>query len=411
MGIEMTGIDHSMAGIDDRMIFSFTKKSTRELLEYMKAVPGVTGCIMISTCNRMELWISTEPDWKGDLYEIICRVRQVPPEIYRRYFVFRRERKAVEHLFRLAAGLESRILGEDQILTQVGEALAFSRENYAADHVLETLFRQAVTAAKKVKTEVALPATDQSVVHTAIRQLKEEGFSFGEKTCLVIGNGVMGKLAATLLREQGADVTVTVRQYRSGVVEIPRGCRRIDYGRRMEVLPECDYVVSATVSPNYTLTRELVQDVLKKQVLLLDLAVPRDIDPCIGELPGVRLYDIDSFREEARSGEQMQAIHRAEELIAGQMKDFFAWYECVDVMPVIGKIKEKIAEDLQRRLVKKLRELPVDEECRKKLQADIGAAAVRTMNKMLFGLRDGLEQRTFRECLDSMNEIYRGGEG
>lgn len=410
MGIEMTGIDHSMAGIDDRMIFSFTKKSMRELLEYMKTVPGVAGCVMISTCNRMELWVSTEPDWEGNLYDILCKVRQVPPEIYRKYFVFRQEREAVEHLFRLAAGLESRILGEDQILTQVGEALAFSRENYAADHVLETLFRQAVTAGKKVKTEVALPAADQSVVHTAIRQLKMKGFVFEGKNCLVIGNGVMGKLAATLLRAQGADVTVTVRQYRSGVVEIPGGCRRIDYGRRMEVLPECDCVVSATVSPNYTLTRELVRDVLKKPALLLDLAVPRDIDPGIGELPGVHLYDIDSFREEARSGEQMQAIRGAEKLIAEQMEDFSAWYECLDVMPVIGRIKEEIAEDLLRRLVKRLRELPVNEECRKKLEADIGAAAVRTVNKMLFGLRDRLEQRTFRECLDSMNGIYRGGE-
>ncbi len=410
MGIEMTGIDHSMAGIDDRMIFSFTKKSMRELLEYMKTVPGVAGCVMISTCNRMELWVSTEPDWEGNLYDILCEVRQVPPEIYRKYFVFRQEREAVEHLFRLAAGLESRILGEDQILTQVREALAFSRENYAADHVLETLFRQAVTAGKKVKTEVALPAADQSVVHTAIRQLKMKGFVFEGKNCLVIGNGVMGKLAATLLRAQGADVTVTVRQYRSGVVEIPGGCRRIDYGRRMEVLPECDCVVSATVSPNYTLTRELVRDVLKKPALLLDLAVPRDIDPGIGELPGVHLYDIDSFREEARSGEQMQAIRGAEKLIAEQMEDFSAWYECLDVMPVIGRIKEEIAEDLLRRLVKRLRELPVNEECRKKLEADIGAAAVRTVNKMLFGLRDRLEQRTFRECLDSMNGIYRGGE-
>ena len=407
MGIEMVGIDHSVAEIDIRMIFSFTKKSTRELLEYMKTVPGVAGCVLLSTCNRMELWISTEGDWDGDLYEILCRIRQVPPEIYREYFIPRREKDAVEHLFRLAAGLESRILGEDQILTQVGEALAFSRENYAADHVLETLFRQAVTAAKKVKTEVELPATDQSVVHTAVRQLKEEGFSFAGKTCMVIGNGVMGKLTATLLKEEGADVTVTVRQYRSGVVEIPRNCSRIDYGRRMELLPSCDCVVSATVSPNYTLTCDLVRECLRKPTVFIDLAVPRDIDPNIKHLPGVRLYDIDCFREEARSQEQRQAIRRAEELMEEQMEDFFAWYNCVDVVPLIGRLKSEIAEDLQKRLAKKLRELPVEEECREQLRGDIEAAAIKTMNKMLFGLRDGLEQNVFRECLDSMSEIYQ----
>ena len=407
MGIEMVGIDHSVAEIDIRMIFSFTKKSTRELLEYMKTVPGVAGCVLLSTCNRMELWISTEGDWEGDLYEILCSIRQVPPEIYRSYFVFRREKEAAEHLFRLAAGLESRILGEDQILTQVGEALAFSRENYAADHVLETLFRQAVTAAKKIKTEVELPATDQSVVHTAVRQLKEVGFSFAGKTCMVIGNGVMGKLTATLLKEEGAHVTVTVRQYGSGVVEIPRDCSRIDYGRRIGLLPSCDCVVSATVSPNYTLTEELVRECLRKPAVFIDLAVPRDIDPNIKNLPGVRLYDIDCFREEAHSEEQKMAIRRAEALMEEQMEEFFSWYNCVDVMPLIGKLKAEIAEDLQKRLIKKLRELPVDEKCREQLREDIGTAAVKTMNKMLFGLRDGLEQNVFRQCLDSMDDIYQ----
>ena len=407
MGIEMVGIDHSVAEIDIRMIFSFTKKSTRELFEEIKNVPGIAGCVLLSTCNRMELWISTEPDWDGDLYGLLCRIRQVPPEIYRSYFTFRRERDAAAHLFRLAAGLESRILGEDQILTQVGEALAFSRENYAADHVLETLFRQAVTAAKKVKTEVELPASDPSAAHTAVRQLQEQGLSFAGKKCLVIGNGVMGKLAATLLKEQGADVTVTVRQYRSGVVEIPRGCSRIDYGKRLELLPDCDFAVSATVSPNYTLPADLVKECIRRPIVLIDLAVPRDIDPAVRELPDVQLYDIDCFREEATSEEQRRAIRQAEALIEKQMKDFFAWYDCVDVMPLIGRIKREIAADLEPRLSKKLRDLPLEEERRRQLRADIEAATIKTMNKMLFGLRDGLEQRAFRDCLDCMDAIYR----
>lgn len=200
---------------------------------------------------------------------------------------------------------------------------------------------------------------------------------------------------------------MTVRQYRSGVVEIPRDCSRIDYGRRMELLPSCDCVVSATVSPNYTLTEELVRECLRKPAVFIDLAVPRDIDPNIKNLPGVRLYDIDCFREEAHSEEQKMAIRRAEALMEEQMEEFFSWYNCVDVMPLIGKLKAEIAEDLQKRLIKKLRELPVDEKCREQLREDIGTAAVKTMNKMLFGLRDGLEQNVFRQCLDSMDDIYQ----
>lgn len=406
MGIQMTGIDHSMAGIDIRTIFSFTKKNMAEAFERLKEISGIEGCVILSTCNRMELWLSTDDTFEGSIYEILCGLKGVAPDAYREYFTYREEWEAVHHLFRLAGGLESRILGEDQILTQVGDALSFAREHYAADHVLETLFRQAVTAAKKVKTGVVLSSSDQSVVHTAIETLKREGMEFAGKKCMVIGNGVMGKLAATQLRSQGADVTVTVRQYRSGVVEIPEHCQRIDYGKRMELFGSCDYVVSATVSPNYTLTREQVEQCISGPVTLIDLAVPRDIDTEVRNIPGVRLYDIDCFREEARSEEQKQAIRRAEECLQEQMEDFFSWYECVDVIPKIQKIKEKAATDLELRLTKKLRELPLQDTQREQLKKDIEAAAVRTVNKMLFGLRDGVSKNAFRECIEELERIY-----
>ena len=406
MGIQMIGIDHSVAEIDIRTIFSFTKKCTAEALEQLKQVKGVEGCVLLSTCNRMELWVSTNEDFSDDLYELLCRIREVDPGRYRQYFKRREERDAVHHLFRLAGGLESRILGEDQIVTQVKDALAFARENFATDHVLETLFRQAVTAAKKVKTGIALSPSDQSVVHIAIQTLKEQGYIFEGKTCMVIGNGVMGKLAANQIRRQGADVTVTVRQYRSGIVEIPEKCHRIDYGRRMELFGACDYVVSATVSPNYTLTRDLVEEHLQKPVVLIDLAVPRDIDPQVRELEQVTLFDIDCFRDDARSEEQKEAIRQAEACFAEQMDEFYTWYECVDVIPKIQDIKEKVAMDLELRLQKKLRELPVEEEVRAQLREDIESAAVRTMNKLLFGLRDGVERKTFRESLGCLEKIY-----
>lgn len=406
MGIQMAGIDHSVAKIDIRMIFSFTKKNMAEALAKLKEVKGIEGCVILSTCNRMELWVSTNEEFEGSVYELLCDIRQVCPDTYRPYFKFREEKEAVRHLFRLAGGLESRILGEDQIVTQVNDALVFAREHYAADHVLETLFRQAVTAAKKVKTGIVLSPSDQSVVHTAIETLKQEGMDFRGKTCMVIGNGVMGKLAATQLRMQGANVTVTVRQYRSGVVEIPRDCERIDYGKRMELFGACDYVVSATVSPNYTLTRELVEQYRQKPVVLVDLAVPRDIDPLVRELPDVQLFDIDCFRVEARSEAQKQAIQQAEECFREQMEEFFVWYECRDVIPRIQTIKQKAAVDLELRLTRKLRELSVEDREREQLKKDIEAAAVKTVNKMLFGLRDGVSRKAFRECLEGLEKIY-----
>lgn len=155
-----------------------------------------------------------------------------------------------------------------------------SRDEFTTDSVLEVLFRMAVTAGKKIKTEVPFSHGNPSVIHQAIRFLEEGGYHVRNKVCMVIGNGEMGKMAAQTLREAGADVTVTIRQYRSGVVSIPVGCSRINYGERMDYLPECDLVVSATASPNYTLTEELFEDVrVERPMILIDLAVPRDIDP------------------------------------------------------------------------------------------------------------------------------------
>lgn len=429
MGIEMIGIDHRMAEIDIRMIFSFTEKNTKALYTYMKNEAGIEGCVLLSTCCRMELWVSASGEWSGDLYELLCRIRGIDPEPWREYFVRRKDRTAVGHLFRLACGLESRILGEDQILTQVGDALAFSRKNYAADHVLETLFRQAVTAGKRVKTKVDLSRSDPSVVHVMLRRLKQEGFSFAGKTCLVIGNGAMGKLAAVLLREQGAEVWMTVRQYHSGLVDIPADCRRIDYGRRMDLIPRCDYVVSATASPNYTLTRSRMETALfdrgpagfalqsgdrkaplfSGQMVLVDLAVPRDIDPEIGSLPGVRMYDVDSFRKEAHGEAQKEAIREAEEILSEQMDQFFVWYGCVDMIPLIGDLKHAMAEDLTPRISGDLRRLPLEDEMRLVLREDVEAAAERAANKLLFGLRDTLDPQTFRECLRGMSRVYGNG--
>ena len=319
MGISMIGIDYNRASVDIRAGFSFTKKNAAAAMERLKREQGVLGCIILSTCNRMEIWASAQEEWQGSLYEFLCREKEKVPGEFREYFVQRTGKEAVEHLFYLASGLKSQILAEDQILTQVKDALALAREAYCTDNVLEVLFRMAVTAAKRVKTEVSFSRGNISVIHQALDCLENQGFSLRGKTCMVIGNGEMGKLAALALKEAGADVTVTVRQYRSGIVSIPKGCDRINYGDRMEFLPKCDLAVSATASPNYTLTRQLLEEEdIPGHMVLIDLAVPRDIEPSAGTLPNVTLYDIDSFKINTLSPKMQASMDKAGVILAEQ---------------------------------------------------------------------------------------------
>lgn len=409
MAIQMIGIDHTKASIDIRTIFSFTKKKSAETMPLIKEEKGIQGCVLISTCNRMELWVSTDESFSGDLYELLCRVKEIGNEGYREYFTERKGDEAVLHLFRLAAGLKSRILGEDQIITQVKDALSLARENYATDNVLEVLFRMAVTAAKRVKTGIVLSEASHSVIHQALITLRQEGFCVKGKKCMVIGNGAMGKLAATTLMQEGADVTVTVRQYRSGMVDIPPGCKRIDYGERMELFPRCDLVVSATASPNFTLREEQIRAAeLESDVILVDLAVPRDIEPSAAKLPHIRLYDIDDFHVDAKSEKVRENLKKAEAILAEQKAEFDIWYECRDVVPRIQRIKEEAAEDLKARVQKIIRGLPLSPDEQEALLKSVENAAVKSVNKMMFGLRDTVRPETFAECIEGLEKVYEG---
>lgn len=407
MSISMIGIDYSRAAVDIRAQFSFTKKNAVAAMEHLKEEPGIAGCIILSTCNRMEIWASTTEDWQGSLYEFLCREKGKEPAEYAQYFAERTEEEAVEHLFYLTSGLKSQILAEDQIITQVKDALSLSREAYCTDNVLEVLFRMAVTAAKKVKTKVIFSRGNSSVIHQAIHCLGEKGFSLFGKTCMVIGNGEMGKVAALALREAGAEVTVTVRQYRSGIVNIPKGCERINYGDRGEFLPQCDLVVSATASPNYTLTRELLETVPPvEHLVLIDLAVPRDIEPSAGELSGITLYDIDSFKIDAVSPKLQQSLEKAGEILQEQMEDFYNWYGGRDLIPRIQDIKAEAVQDLNLRILKILRKTPMEEKDRENLLQAIDTAAAKVVNKMMFGLKDSLEEKEFLNCVEGLEKLY-----
>ncbi len=409
MSVYMAGIDYNRAGVDIRSRFAFTKKEMDEAFGELAKLPVVSGSVLLSTCNRTELWISTgskteEPNVK----RILSQLKSLPYEENKEYLYMLSADEAVDHLFRLASGLESRILGEDQIITQVKDALGKSRENFAADHVLEVLFRQAVTAGKRVKSEVSLSTADRSVIHQAIEFLERNGNPVSGKKCLVIGNGMMGKLAATALCEAGADVTVTVRQYHSGTVEIPKGCERIDYEERFDLFDQCDMIVSATASPNLTIQKKHLQGLkIDHPVILIDLAVPRDIEISCNEVPGFTLYDIDSFEVDLTNAKLIENIKKAEIILNEEKEEFFDYEQGRDVLPLISEIKQEVSADINARLkptYKKLSAAAVDSA---EIEKEVGAAASRMMNKLLFKLKEELDADTYRECLSALGRVLQ----
>lgn len=407
MRISMIGIDHSLAPVDIRAVFSFTKKNAAEFMHRLKEENGVSGCVVLSTCNRTEVYLSRRDEGADSLYALLCREKKVAEEAFRGCFTGRDDREAVEHLFALASGLKSQIMAEDQILTQVKEALSLAREEYCTDPILEVLFRQAVTAAKLVKTEVTFSRGNPSVIDCAIQLLKDQGMTLAGKTCMVIGNGEMGRVAALAMKEQQADVTVTVRQYKSGMVKIPEGCRRIHYGERKELLGSCDLVVSATTSPNYTITKELVDETeFKGPVIMIDLAVPRDIEPAAGEAENITLYDMDTFQGAASTPQMEAELRQARAILEEQIDAFYCWLSGRDVVPQIRKLQECVVGDINLRIGKTYSRAPIGEEERRMLLTSVDTAAGKVVNKLLFGLRETLDQEVFLECLGALEKLY-----
>ena len=407
MSVWMVGIDHNQANLDIRSVFSFTKKRMEDAYDRFKELPGLSGSVILSTCNRTEWWISVTGGADFSPKRELCAYLGLDTDEYAGYLTQRRGTEAVNHLFRLAAGLESKIMGEDQILTQVGDALQTARLAYASDNTLEVLFRLAITAGKRVKTETVLTRADSSVIHTALRELEKTGFHVPGKRCMVIGNGMMGKLSAQALMDAGADVTVTVRQYTSGIVDIPRSCKRINYTQRYALLPSCDLVVSATSSPNYTLcTQEMMALETDHPICLIDLAVPRDMEREIGNLPQFTLYDIDSFHIDLQSESLRQNMQKAEAILAEEAVEFYHWYEARSVVPRICSLKEAAGRDVQARLSSAYRRAHLQPEQKDKLSQEVEGAVERMMNHLLFGLHARLPGNVFSDCMEAMEFVF-----
>lgn len=424
MDLQMIGIDHSTAGVEIRERFSFTPLQAERALQEVSRQPGIRGCVLLSTCNRTELYVSVDAcEEEIHLPALLKRIRvfsevclkdhagdwqtRVGPETeFEPYFRVRRSEEAVRHLFYLTAGLKSRILGEDQILTQVKEAVKKSRELYCTDTLLEVLFRHAVTAGKEVKTEALSAHADISAVHCALAAVERQGFRLDGKSCLVIGNGQMGKLAAEVLRDAGASVTVTVRQYRSGIVEIPKGCGRIHYGERYERIPACDLVLSATVSPNLTIRKEPLAQARGercREQVFIDLAVPRDMEEEIAQLEGVTLYDIDDFQSDMTAEGLSAQKEAAEKILVRRIAEFKDWYECRDLIPRMQQVGRLAAEEICWRMGRGLRQLPQKEQ--EMMSKMLKEAAQKVVDKLLYTLRDELPGDELQRCLNILEHI------
>ena len=257
----MSGLDCHAAPLDQRQRLAFSSEGAMETLRWLHTQSGITGCVLLSTCNRTELYLNGEGETP---WRLLCRGAGVPEADMEPYFTTRCGVDAARHLMEVTCGLHSQILGEDQIITQVRKAMELALKAKTADATLAALFRDAVTAGKRARTEVTVARGDASMGSRCRDILARELGGLEGKRILVIGNGQMGQLAARLLRQSGAAVWVTLRTYRHGETTVPPGCGTVNYEDRMQAMEGMDAVVSATTSPHHTITYDALAAVARK---------------------------------------------------------------------------------------------------------------------------------------------------
>ena len=384
MNIVMSGLEHSLAPIHLRERLSFTKLQNAEMIGKIYDFPHISGCVLLSTCNRTELYLScTEEVNPG---ELLCKAAGMEYTQYQQMFVTHSGQQAVQHLMEVSAGLRSRIWGEDQIISQVRDAISIARQAHTTDPVLETLFRFAISAGKEVRTKARLTAVSSSAASMAVALIKEKLGPLTHKKAMVIGNGEMGRLAASLLQKEGCNVLVTLRSYRHGETIVPPGCGVVPYDERMQHMNGMDILISATTSPHYTVTADQLSSLSHPPVIAVDLAIPRDIQPEAGNLPGLSLYNIDdlgSFLENRTVPENVSAI------LQTQMNNFYRWLGYKDCMGSVDSLKQAIIQRL-------LRTGQLNEEL--SVEEIIELSVGKTVDLLVSGLAERITSENLEKC-------------
>lgn len=363
MGIYLLSISHKTAPLNIRKLFAFTEEQQIHLLKALLEEGGVKESVVIATCNRTEVYVyAEEKERRQNLYQKIqdLTLREagaLGEEHITDYLRFYQDRKAIKHLFRVTAGLDSMVMGEDQILGQVKKAHEQAREAGTAGKYLNTLFRYGVTCSKKIKTETDLSKSSVSTATLAIKAAEESlGDLTGKKIMVVGGTGQIGSIVLkNLYSMKGLNIYSTIRNVAMShdAHQKSASAHVIDYKERYGCLDEMDVVISATASPHYTFAYSKVRESLREEKprVFVDLAVPVDIEERIGELPGIFLYNMDDFEQLARENNaaKEQAAMEAGEILEEYEADFVRWMIFQQAVPTIQETKEWMLSEAEKK--------------------------------------------------------------
>lgn len=345
------GLNYKTAPVEIREKLTFSEDSLRDAMSELKNRKSILENVIISTCNRTEIYAVVDQAHTGRYYikQFLADWFGIEKEDFSSYLRILEDDGALEHLFKVSAGLDSMVLGETQILGQVKDAFLSSQEIQATGTIFNELFKQAITFAKRAQAVTGIGENAVSVSYAAVELAKKIFGTLQTKHVVILGAGKMGELAAKNLQGSGAtNITVVNRTLENAEALAEKFNAKSKQLDQLEhVLSSTDILISSTGSDSFVLTKEVLEPIQKrrkgKPLFLVDIAVPRDLDPEIGKLENVFLYDIDDLQHivdenlEARK----KAAEQIEILLEKEIISFKEWLRTLGVVPVISALRNK----------------------------------------------------------------------
>ena len=354
MPIILYGLNHRSAPLEVRERLAFPASGLEESLHRLTHLPAVREGMILSTCNRTELLGHVAENGNLEIGEtlkgFLAAERGMPTEELERYCYRLTDRQAVHHLFRVAASLDSRVLGEAQILGQVKEAYQAALKVHTVGNVLDPLLRRALAVAKKVRTDTGVARNPVSVSYAAVTLARTIFEDLAGRRVLLIGAGKMAELAARHLVERGVAGVMVANRSHSRAVELAQTCagEAVPFDRLLEHLERVDIVITSTAAPEPVLRYDDMVRVIRarknRPIFLIDIALPRDVEGRVNTIDNVYLYDLDDLSGvvTANRVEREAEARRAEEIIRREVDGYLAWLRGQDLSPVIVGVRSRM---------------------------------------------------------------------
>lgn len=350
MHVIVVGLNHKTAPVETREQFSIDESKLPEAIASLRSETQIPECVILCTCNRTEVYISSSSPGAGsEVTDWLGSYCGLSDELHTSCFYLLRDQDAVRHLFSVASGLDSMVVGEDQILGQVKDAYILARETGATGPVLNRLFHRAISVGKRVRTETAISRGAFSVGSAAIRLAESIFEDLQGCGVLVLGAGEMAEqVVAHLMRAGAGNVAVANRsELRANELARRFGASTYDFDRLEDALASADIVITSTSAREYIVTRDMLRRVLGarrgKPIFVIDIAVPRNVDPSAADIDGVFLYNIDDLRAVVERDKiaRKKEIERAQGIVEEETFQFVGEMRILEAVPLITAIRNK----------------------------------------------------------------------